>query len=1066
VADNLLRVVSYEGAPADAGDLAARLRNLIEGCRDGVINRAELSAEFAPRERSLADFISAAAAVMDPEKLALAYAFAPDEWRGESLPAGQDSCWPMRNANWYLLYAEGGGRAEVSAAELLAQALQTWDQAELAREQLQSANARAFMLTGFGTDSSKLLASAARELGLLVDRCIDSLGTQIGLGELVLLEQIQRLNWIPRPDLTANKELTGSFPLLRLITEFLTQSQALMEREDFDSVGLAGEEERVALVSAAAQSKLACRGLADNELLQPAPDITQELNTRYAMLGLILALRNRAWREAEQLVQGVNRDRMRPEPDESLRQSLCFGVRAIPLIAGHFREANPQIYSTLEGLREAFPLVGPLIGEFVEAVRSATPAKPVEIPAPPPAPVVAAVVEDEEPLVAIVSEETAPVDLAEPKFETPAPAPVAQPIEVIVEAPSMTVARQTPRLDAEPRQRVQPGILVSALGWDSPVENEADAPLNQAASALPKDVEVLKEVTMPSIADESTAPTAPVEIVPPVARDGKLQGPRKTNRFKVISPLFGGEKKEREKVAATTVEPVKPVEEAKVEAPEPKRRVLAKLAEPEPEPTVTAPAPDFASGDTLRGRPIPVPPPDVKVLPGTPLHQTPLIHGYAAKTRRREKALDCLPGQKPVETPLLKAPEPIAKSAPAPIEEAAPVPAAAGEMPAAIPIAPISNNQRPQAGKRLRGKREAQLSPGHGRRGTEPEPLLMAGLPSRGRMLAKSLATTGVILALAAAGVMAWKFGPEFLKEKFPTLVEEATGHGISETAKSAPKNAVEPSGNPDPAEAPAPADSRPLVSNPAAAAVVAPVQEARRIAREVFAPTEPLKNFIQGRNSIIQPPEVRVLSGDLGASGQPLETQPAEALSTKEVLHRMSDTENAWVDPAPTSQPLSVIAQPEPEAEAPPAPKPAAKPAKKPEIPPALALFDEGPEFDIATDSGREAVFEPIRAADDEEKPEAKHAVAKVAPEAPKKSEGIAPKFAVKGIVYYALGGKDDVKAAMINDWVYQEGEEVLDFSTGHKRAYKVLRIQPESVVLKGEEGEINLPFAKHARL
>jgi hypothetical protein len=223
VADNLLRLVALGEPITDSNQLAVRLCTLIENTRNELPPATEPSRGYAPRVRTLSDYVSAAASVMDPERLALALAFAPDEWRGDT---SSEATWPLRTANWYLLYAEAGGKGEVSQSELLAQALSSWDQPQAAIEQLHLANTKVFALTGFGVCSSRLQRAAGQELARLIERHIESMGMQIGLGELLLLDQVQRLQWIPQPDFSLIEGLAGSFPLVKIITEFLGKSQA------------------------------------------------------------------------------------------------------------------------------------------------------------------------------------------------------------------------------------------------------------------------------------------------------------------------------------------------------------------------------------------------------------------------------------------------------------------------------------------------------------------------------------------------------------------------------------------------------------------------------------------------------------------------------------------------------------------------------------------------------------------------------------------------------------------------------------------------------------------------
>ena len=1083
VADNLLRLVAIGGPISDATEMADRLRELIDGVRMDRTPAVEPSRGYAARRRTLSDYVSAAAAVMDPERLALAMAFAPDEWRGDAL-SGAD-CWPLRTANWYLLYAEAGGRGDVTQAELLAQALAAWDQPALAHEQLQLANGKAFSLTGFGVCSARLQLAAGQELTRVIERYVESMGAQLGLGELLLLDQIQRLQWIPRPNLTQVEGLTGSFPLVKLITEFLSKSQAVMEQEDFTTQGIQDLKARAEVISAAAKCRLACQSLADHEVLQPTQEVTQELNTRYAMIGLMLALRNHAWQEAAQMVQGLSLDRLRPEPDETLRQSLGFGLRAIPLIAGHFREPNPQIFSNLEGQREIFPLVGPLIQELAEAVRAALPPRRVQEPAPV--------------IIPLIAEAPEPM----------APRPL-----------STEPTRLTPRIKGDPGQRAQPSILAGALGWDDEDESMLESDLEIA-----REIEILKDVSSPEatrLAGEEAAATVDgkskqLEVIAPmVDANGKIEKPRRTNRFKVVSPNL-----------QDTPEAEKASQAARDTSSEPKRRILAKLAvedkvipaapaaeeeassaEPAAEDKVVPakPAADAITGDTLRGRPIPTPVQDAKVLPGTALHQTPRLHGFASRQRTRDKSLDAIPGRT-VDEPAAAKEAPLAASAPetpaamkspwrpnlvpSPATEPKPElpPATAEAKP--LPIEPIAALVRPQAGKRLRGTREAQLGviapPPEKPLATEEAGALapkndLTRAAEKKRFMRHLVTLVGPVVFIGIC-VLSILHGPAVLKKLMPGLVEAAPKSSADPQVVKFLKthDLVDEPGSPIPSDN---AEATPDTSGqevtedtevtkaPKGPPAKPASSEDRRVARDVFAPIEPLKNFIQGQNSpFSQPAEVRVMSGDLGENGESHDSGAAETLSTNEVLRQMSNRDNAWdqapgkSSTSPTQKTMTVAAQPVADE-----PKKQVTARKAPAIP-ALALFDDDDSTvgasTVATDDGKPAVFEPIRAADDDKPEPSKKAAAAPAKSGPAtKVAAKEEKLKVKEIIFYALGGKDDVKAAMINDWVYQEGEELVDFSTGNRRSFKVVRIQPEEVVLKGDSGEITLPYLKHAQL
>lgn len=1040
MADNLLRLVSLTQPVNHADQLAAGLRDRIEAARLGRAVAPEFSAEFAPRKRLLGDFTGAAAAILDPERLALAYAFAPDDWRVDAVEVQP---WPLRTANWYLLYAAHGGQGDVTEGELLAQALASWDQPQLVREQLQLANERAFALTGFGTCSSRLRAAAGRELASVIDRYIASMGKSLKLGDLLFLNQLRSLVWIAWP-MPARFE--HAIPQLEEITGFLKRSQAALEQPNFTDAGLEEEGARQDLVSAAAQCRLACQTLVERDLPQPGPDVLQEINTRFAMLGLIFALRNRAWQQSEQLVQGLTLDRLRPEPDATLHQSLGFGIRAIPLISGHFRESNPQILSTLEGLREVFPLVGPLIQEFVQAVRASIPARSVEITP-------ESALSEHRALALLVEEAVTETRIVAPN--TPdgiLEAPVTDLEEttlLLLQPPVKAPVRQTPRIEQPQGQRAQPSIQVAALAWEGSAKPETP-------------VETLSAVVKESQAGAEVPPAEPLRPKAP----GSLMKPRRTNAFKVVAtpedaplveprltplPEFPAVAVVATAAAAKPmVEPTPDAEQAPesiviaadLEQSSPKRRILARLAglDDVPSAPITPKLPalekDVAAGDTLRGRPIPIPPPDVMVLPGTPLHQTPRLHGYTSKQYRREKNLDLLPGQK----------------APAsPAKDEAPK----DSTPVAEARAGKSTGPKPKAGERVRGKRQAVLAASKagsprrthsllGRRGSERRRVLM------------NVALLMLLLGFLGTAAIAVLHGPSvaknFLKSSrkivpakpedihYPSesLAAESRENAAQAAAAGLGSNDVDPR---EPVGAITPQPEKP--AQPAS----------RRVARDVLGPTEPLKNFLQGQNSpFAQPTEVQVLSGDLGATGQPL-AQPAPAsLSTTEMLRRTSNSGEAWnltetrdataaeeAELAPVN--AVAVAEEEKREEA---PKPSVPESQRA----ALSLFDE--ESTVETEALAEAKPKP----------------APVATVAARKGSGKQPKLAVKEIIYYSLGGQNDVKAAMINDWVYQEGEELVDFSTGSTRRYKVMSIQPSEVVLKGEAGELRLAYSKSARL
>jgi hypothetical protein len=72
--------------------------------------------------------------------------------------------------------------------------------------------------------------------------------------------------------------------------------------------------------------------------------------------------------------------------------------------------------------------------------------------------------------------------------------------------------------------------------------------------------------------------------------------------------------------------------------------------------------------------------------------------------------------------------------------------------------------------------------------------------------------------------------------------------------------------------------------------------------------------------------------------------------------------------------------------------------------------------------------------------------------------SDEISDKLRVKKIIYFDSGDQEEVKAAHINDWVYREGEELVDFSTGNRIAFRVARIEPQKVLLKNQTRELLL--------
>jgi hypothetical protein len=71
-----------------------------------------------------------------------------------------------------------------------------------------------------------------------------------------------------------------------------------------------------------------------------------------------------------------------------------------------------------------------------------------------------------------------------------------------------------------------------------------------------------------------------------------------------------------------------------------------------------------------------------------------------------------------------------------------------------------------------------------------------------------------------------------------------------------------------------------------------------------------------------------------------------------------------------------------------------------------------------------------------------------------------------VQEIVYYPADAprgqseQEAVKAAMINDWVYHEGQELVDYSSGRKLTFQVLRIMPGQVVLRRGQQDYVLPY------
>jgi hypothetical protein len=70
-----------------------------------------------------------------------------------------------------------------------------------------------------------------------------------------------------------------------------------------------------------------------------------------------------------------------------------------------------------------------------------------------------------------------------------------------------------------------------------------------------------------------------------------------------------------------------------------------------------------------------------------------------------------------------------------------------------------------------------------------------------------------------------------------------------------------------------------------------------------------------------------------------------------------------------------------------------------------------------------------------------------------------------VQEIVYYGNESQvgeatqEPLKAAMINDWVYREGQQITDFSSGQKVTFEVLRILPDQVVLRRGQQDFVLP-------
>jgi len=365
VADNPLRLLfGQRDGGCTLKELERNAKSLRLQARHGPIVPTEPYTELCQRQRSAEDYTLAQKQVTNLVQLAVALFFWPGDF-------GRPN--PMREANSWLLEAEGLPQGHGRKAELLANAIRRYDNPAAEDWANHAATTAGAMLGMASPEVEAVIEQVGQAVKKVVERAISDFGETIEATELELLNAIDACVRLPEIHgaTRAGDEVLAK--QIKRIDAYLDSAYAMLNEGAWEAKQIGSRDVQV-LVTKCQEAKSAL------QLLQRRPSLLQKvprerpmhLNTVSAALAFRVAMDLHHWENARELVKGVEPHQIDPDLDEEFLPFLRVSCRAVPLVC--LARSGHDVTDAFLNLEREFPDAGGVVRVFfMKAVEVASP---------------------------------------------------------------------------------------------------------------------------------------------------------------------------------------------------------------------------------------------------------------------------------------------------------------------------------------------------------------------------------------------------------------------------------------------------------------------------------------------------------------------------------------------------------------------------------------------------------------------------------------------------------------------------------------------------------------------